>query len=78
MSVVTLDTLSPGHEATIESLDLDAGFRQRLQALGLRCGRPLSVERQAALGGPLVVRVGPVQLMLRRRDAHGITVRLSA
>jgi ferrous iron transport protein A len=45
--------------------------------LGLRRGREVAVIRRASLGGPLHIRVGSTDLMLRRREARLIHVTLS-
>jgi ferrous iron transport protein A len=66
--------LLPGHSATVERLSAEPGLRQRLEALGLRPGQSVQMLRRAWWSGPLHVRVGMTELMLRRRDAHGVTL----
>ncbi|MEB3296513.1 MAG: FeoA family protein [Cyanobacteriota bacterium] len=66
--------LLPGHFATVERLSAEPGLRQRLEALGLRPGQSVQMLRRAWWSGPLHVRVGMTELMLRRRDAHGVTL----
>ena len=64
-----LADLGPGASGTVASLTADPGLRQRLEALGLRPGQPVKVLRRGWWSGPLHVRVGMTELMLRRRDA---------
>lgn len=64
-----LADLAPGQSATIGSLAADSGLGQRLAALGLRPGQRVELLRRASWGGPLHLRVGMTELMLRRRDA---------
>jgi ferrous iron transport protein A len=61
--------LAPGVPATIGSLAAEQGLRARLEALGLRPGQTVQVLRRATWSGPLHIRVGMTELMLRRRDA---------
>jgi len=53
----------------VASLSADASLRQRLEALGLKPGRPVQMLRRGWWSGPLHVRVGMTELMVRRRDA---------
>ncbi len=61
--------LVPGRSATVVSLAAEAGLRARLEALGLRPGQSVQVLRRGWWSGPLHIRVGMTELMLRRRDA---------
>jgi ferrous iron transport protein A len=42
--------------------------------LGFRVGREISIVRKAWLGGPLHVRIGTTEVIMRRRDARAIQV----
>jgi ferrous iron transport protein A len=66
--------LAPGRSAVVHSLSADAGLRQRLEALGLRPGQLVQVLRRGWWSGPLHVRVGMTELMLRRRDAARVSL----
>ncbi|QVV67485.1 FeoA family protein [Synechococcus sp. LA31] len=66
--------LPTGATATVESLAADAGLRQRLEALGLRPGQAVQVLRRGWWSGPLHVRVGMTELMLRRREAARVSL----
>ncbi len=66
----TLEHLRPGHRGCIAGIaEIDERIRARMFALGLRIGREVAVIRRAGLGGPLHVRVGSTELMMRRREA---------
>jgi len=68
-AVRRLVDLGPGKSATVVSLAAEQGLRSRLEALGLRPGQTVQVLRCASWSGPLHIRVGMTELMLRRRDA---------
>ncbi|MFO1370852.1 MAG: ferrous iron transport protein A [Candidatus Competibacteraceae bacterium] len=74
MSMVRLSELAIGQEGIIEDLEAEEQFRQRLLALGFRVGKQVRLIRQALFGGPLQVRVGSVNVILRRNDAALIHV----
>ena len=69
MSKRTLNRLEPGESGTILAVDAGAELGQRLVALGLRIGNSVRLLRRARFGGPLHVRVGTTELMLRSREA---------
>ncbi len=71
-----LAALKPGHIAIITSLNLPSQFRQRLLALGFRQGRQVTMLRRSAFAGPIHVRIGTTEVMLRRRDAQQVNVTL--
>ncbi len=66
--------LPTGATATVAALNADQGLRQRLEALGLRPGQGVQVLRRGWWSGPLHVRVGMTELMLRRRDAARVSL----
>ena len=70
----TLSAVQVGKSATIQALHVDTGFLFRLNALGLRIGKSFEVVRRAPFNGPLQVRVGSTDIMLRRQDADNIEV----
>lgn len=74
MQSASLNSLHPGRSALITSLQADIGLERRLFALGFRIGREVSMLRKASFSGPLHVRIGTTEVMLRRRDAHVIQV----
>ena len=83
MSMVRLSELAIGQQGIIGDMDAEGQFRQRLQSLGFRIGKEVRLIRQALFGGPfrqalfggpLQVRVGSVNVMLRRCDAASIQI----
>jgi ferrous iron transport protein A len=71
---LSLAELLPGDSGIIARLKVDEALYQRLSAMGLRIGRPIRVIRQAAMSGPIQVREGFTDLILRRADALNICV----
>lgn len=69
-----LTHLNPGQRMVIDEIQADEGTRQRLNAMGLMRGREIQVVRRARFGGPIQVRVGSVNLILRRREAEYVKV----
>jgi ferrous iron transport protein A len=69
---MTLDLLTPEHSAAISAIQPTGPTRERMAALGLTPGRRVALLRRAPFGGPLHVRIGPTELMIRRADARGI------
>jgi ferrous iron transport protein A len=74
MSMVRLSDLPVGQYGIIENLAAEEPFRQRLQALGFRIGKKVCLIRQALFGGPLQIRIGSVNVIVRRCDAAFIYV----
>jgi ferrous iron transport protein A len=72
--VLPLAHLPVGQPGTILSVSGDEGVLQRLSALGIGQGKTISVLRRAWWAGPLHLRVGMTELMLRRRDALAIRI----
>jgi ferrous iron transport protein A len=70
----SLASLKPGDHAIIAHLKVDEALYQRLSAMGLRIGRSISVVRRAALSGPIQIRVGFTDLIVRLADARNIRV----
>ncbi len=69
-----LSDLAAGQSATISSLAVEAGLRHRLQALGLHRGQRVHLLRRGWWAGPLHLRVGMTELMLRRADAARVGI----
>lgn len=74
MSSITLAHLHPGDTATIVAIHAEEALHQRLQALGFRSGKQIELIRKAAFSGPLQVRIGTTDILLRRKEATKITV----
>ena len=69
---MNLIALRPGQTSTILELRTESALSQRLQALGFRPGKEVTMIRGAAFAGPLHVRIGTTELMLRRREALNV------
>jgi ferrous iron transport protein A len=74
MSATTLAALHPGDIATIVSIHAEEALHLRLLALGFRTGKQIELIRKASFSGPLQVRVGTTDVMLRRVEAAKIEV----
>jgi ferrous iron transport protein A len=77
MSAITLTTLHPGDIATIVSIHAEEALHLRLLALGFRSGKQIEMIRKASFSGPLQVRIGTTDILLRRIEASKITVKKS-
>ena len=73
---MNLAQIKLGQTARVSALHISAELVQRLAALGLRIDCDVTVLRRGWLGGPLQLRVGNTELMLRRDAAEGIEVLL--
>jgi ferrous iron transport protein A len=71
---MSLNQVLAGHTATITEIHASEYLRHRMTALGLRRGRRVLVIRRARYEGPLHVRVGMTEVMLRRADAATVEV----
>ena len=69
-----LESLPCGQYAFIKGVDVEGDLRTRLTALGLETGKEVQVLRRASLGGPLHVRVGTTEIILRRNEAASIQI----
>jgi Fe2+ transport system protein A len=74
----SLDHLHPNQSGTIIAIEAGPELTRRMSALGLRLGRRVEVLRIAPLQGPLQIRVGHTELMIRRIDAAKINIQLGA
>jgi ferrous iron transport protein A len=74
MSSTTLAALHPGDTATVVAIHAEEALHQRLLALGFRSGKRVELIRKAAFSGPLQVRVGTTDVLLRRNEAMKIDV----
>jgi len=69
-----LSALHPGDQAILAGIHTDPALHQRLLALGFRSGKVVQVIRRASFGGPLQVRIGATDILLRITEAEQITV----
>lgn len=75
---VKLSNLKVGDRVVICDIAGDEELRKRMHAMGLRAGREASVMRRGRLGGPLQIRVGSINLVVRRSDAERVHVSFMA
>jgi len=69
-----LSQLQIGQQAVISAIEAEESLFHRLSALGFRVGKPLSIIRRANFNGPLHVRLGTTDVILRSTDAARIQV----
>lgn len=74
VSTKNLTDLAPGESATILAIQTDDALRQRLLALGFRVGKHVELIRKASFSGPLQVRIGTTDILLRKNEASKIAV----
>ncbi|WP_232019194.1 FeoA family protein [Sulfuritortus calidifontis] len=72
-----LDQLKPRMRGTIHDLHVGKELARRMAGLGLRPGSTIEVIRRAPLNGPIQVRIGHTDLMLRRNEAAQISICLA-
>ncbi|GHD68980.1 hypothetical protein GCM10007350_35000 [Jeongeupia chitinilytica] len=72
--ILKLAQLQVQRPARVKAVGTSAELAQRLAALGLRPGREVEVVRRGWLGGPLQLKVGGTEFMLRRVEAALIEV----
>lgn len=69
-----LNELDPNATGTIEAIHAGQDMRRRLCGLGLRLGIRVKVMRVSPLNGPMQIRVGSTDIILRRSDAANIHI----
>lgn len=74
-TIATLGTLLPGDSATVIALDVSEDLYRRLAGLGVRVGKTVQLLRRGRFSGPLHIRIGTTDLMLRACEARAIRVR---
>lgn len=71
---LSLSSMKPGEIATILSIQTEEALHQRLLAMGFRVGKKIELIRKASFSGPLQVRIGTTDILLRRVEAEKIMV----
>ena len=74
MHTTNLSALEPGQTATITSIHVEEDLHHRLAAMGFRVGKQIQMVRRAHFAGPLHIRIGTTELMIRRKEARNIDV----
>ena len=72
---MTLDKLSPGSEANIESFT-DDDIKLKLLEMGCLPGEKISVVRFAPFGDPIAVSVSGYLLSMRKSEAASVVVKM--
>ena len=71
-----LNTLLPGEHGIIHAIYAEQGLHQRLNAMGFRIGKQIQLIRRANFNGPLHVRIGATDIIMR--DVEAQRIQLSA
>jgi ferrous iron transport protein A len=69
---IKLNKLKPGEQGIIHAIHAEQALHQRLNALGFRIGKQIKVIRRASFNGPLHVRIGATDIILRGVEAERI------
>ena len=67
-----LNALQPGEQGTIHAIHADQGLHQRLNAMGFRIGKKIQLIRRANFHGPIHVRIGATDIIMRDVEAQRI------
>ena len=74
MTFKKLSDLAPGESGVIIALNAEENLYHRLGALGFRIGKQISLIRRARFSGPIHVRIGTTEVMLRGVEANKIDI----
>lgn len=72
--MTNLASLQPGESGIIHAIHSEQALYYRLAAMGFRVGKRIEVIRSARFRGPLHVRVGSTDIVLRRDEARHIEI----
>lgn len=72
--MIPLLQLAPGTDATVSAIRADSALCLRLAAMGFRIGQRVLMVRKGAFAGPLHVRLGTTDVIVRRSQAGQIDV----
>ena len=75
--MTTLLELSEGQSGIIQKLYMDRLLIQRLNAMGLRRGKKITVLRKASFKGPFHIVIDTTELMIREQEATLIQINSS-
>ena len=67
-----LSHLIPGQHGTIHAIHAEHALHQRLNAMGFRIGKKIELIRRANFNGPLHMRIGATDIILRDIEAQRI------
>ena len=69
---IKLNTLLPGEQGIIHAIHAEQALHQRLNAMGFRVGKQIELIRRASFNGPLHVRIGATDIIMRDVEAQRI------
>lgn len=69
---LTLEKIANGESASVMAINVEGELKKRFFALGLKEGSYVRVLRRAKFGGPIHLRVGTSELILRLKEASCI------
>lgn len=72
--MTTLLELAEGQSGIIHKLNMDRLLIQRLNAMGLRRGKKITVLRKAQFKGPFHIMIDTTELMIREQEASLINI----
>ena len=72
--MTTLLELSEGQTGIIHKLNMDRLLIQRLNAMGIRRGKKITVLRKAQFKGPFHIIIDTTELMIREHEASLIKI----
>jgi len=72
--MTTLLELSEGETGIIHKLNMDRLLIQRLNAMGIRRGKKITVLRKAQFKGPFHIMIDTTELMIREHEASLIKI----
>ena len=72
--MTTLLELAEGQSGIIHKLNMDRLLIQRLNAMGLRRGKKITVLRKAQFKGPFHIIIDTTELMIREHEASLINI----
>lgn len=73
--MLPLSSLNIGQQALITAIEVDEALFHRLTALGFRVGKQLCIIRRGIFNGPLHIRLGTTDIILRKREALQIKIK---
>jgi ferrous iron transport protein A len=76
--MTTLLDLAEGQSGIIHKLNMDRLLIQRLNAMGLRRGKKITVLRKAQFKGPFHIMIDTTELMIREHEASLINITSAA
>ena len=72
--MTALSNLKSGEYGTISGIEAEEFLFHRLNALGFRIGNKIELVRRASFNGPIQVRIGTTDIILRLSEAERIRI----